>query len=174
MRIRTQDILETTRSMTYDEPTEVLNPLLAKDVVHDYEFTGPVTVRLNYYRAGLDLLFDGEAVGHIVGQCARCLEAYRFDLAVPFRFVFVPRPHVDVGAETGDPDLSYYDGPEVDLSVPLRERLILALPTQPLCQEGCRGLCPDCGANRNTSPCGCAPRAGNPRLAVLRQLRMGS
>jgi uncharacterized protein len=174
MRIRTQDVLETTKSMTYDEPTELLNPLLAQGVVHDYEFVEPATVRLDYYRAGPDLLFDGHAVGHVVGQCARCLEAYRFEVDVPFLFIFVPRPHVTVGAETGDADLTYYDGPEVDLSTPLRERLILALPTQPLCREGCQGLCPECGVNRNVVPCGCGPQVGDLRLAALRHLRVGS
>ncbi len=174
MRIRIQDILETTKTLTYDEPTEHLNPLLAQGAVHDYEFSGPACVRLSYYRAGLDLLFDGEVVGHVVGQCARCLEAYRFELDVPFRFVFVPGTQRVPGAASDDPELEYYQGQEVDLGSPLRERLILALPTQPLCRENCAGLCPRCGTNRNADRCSCGPAEGDTRLAVLRNLRVGS
>lgn len=174
MLIRIQDILETTKTLTYDEATDGLNPLLIKGAVHDYEFVGPATVQLNYYRAGVDLLFDGAASGTVSGQCARCLETYTFELDVPFRFLYVPTAQRMVGVKGEDPDLGYYHGQEVDLGPPVRERLILALPTQPLCRESCEGLCPRCGVNRNADHCACASGDGDARLAVLRNLRVGS
>jgi uncharacterized protein len=65
----------------------------------------------------------------------------------------------------------WYEGELVDLSPPLRERLLLSLPTLPLCRDDCRGLCARCGSDLNAGPCGCAAEAGDPRLAVLRTLR---
>ena len=65
------------------------------------------------------------------------------------------------------------EGDAVDLSPLIREQIILALPTRPLCQEGCKGLCPQCGADRNAAPCGCPTMSGDPRLAVLRDLKVG-
>lgn len=174
MLIRIQDILETTKTLTYDEATDGLNPMLAQGAVHDYEFVGPATVELNYYRAGVDLLFDGAASGVVSGQCARCLESYEFEVDVPFRFLFLPSSQKMVGGKGEDPDVSYYHGQEVDLGPPVRERLILALPTQPLCREDCEGLCPRCGANRNADRCACDTREGDSRLAVLRTLRVNS
>jgi uncharacterized protein len=41
---------------------------------------------------------------------------------------------------------------------------------KPLCDPGCRGLCPMCGGNRNVNPCACAERTPHPRLAVLKTL----
>jgi DUF177 domain-containing protein len=39
-----------------------------------------------------------------------------------------------------------------------------------LCRDDCQGLCPVCGANRNTIDCSCEVRWEDPRLAVLKAL----
>jgi uncharacterized protein len=39
-----------------------------------------------------------------------------------------------------------------------------------VCQEGCRGLCPVCGADLNESDCGCTRQQGDDRWAVLKQM----
>ena len=41
---------------------------------------------------------------------------------------------------------------------------------KPLCKDECLGLCPMCGANRNTAPCACEPKWIDPRLAGLKAL----
>ena len=76
-------------------------------------------------------------------------------------------------AELTEEDLSFsfYEGDEVNLAPLVRETLLLALPTKPLCREDCRGLCPRCGANRNGAECGCREEWRDPRLEVLRTLK---
>jgi len=44
----------------------------------------------------------------------------------------------------------------------------LALPMKPLCREGCRGLCPVCGGNRNITACACETPALDSRWAALK------
>ena len=39
-----------------------------------------------------------------------------------------------------------------DLEALLRDTLVEALPLQPLCREGCRGLCSQCGVDLNEHP----------------------
>jgi uncharacterized protein len=41
---------------------------------------------------------------------------------------------------------------------------------KPLCRDGCKGLCPVCGANLNVTTCGCDTRWADPRLAPLKAL----
>ena len=36
-------------------------------------------------------------------------------------------------------------GDEIDLTGPIREALLLAIPMKILCSEDCPGLCPQCG-----------------------------
>jgi ABC-2 type transport system ATP-binding protein len=50
------------------------------------------------------------------------------------------------------------------------EQFYLALPMKPLCREGCLGLCPQCGADRNTTSCDCQPSWQDPRFAGLKRL----
>ena len=64
-------------------------------------------------------------------------------------------------------------GVEVSLSGLLWEEFLLALPVKPLCSTGCKGLCPSCGSNLNTSSCACKGEEGDPRLAALRGLTIG-
>ena len=61
-------------------------------------------------------------------------------------------------------------GDELDLEPLARDAVLLELPLAPLCTEDCQGLCPTCGANRNTESCDCAPPA-DPRWAALDVLR---
>ena len=58
----------------------------------------------------------------------------------------------------------------VDLALPVRDAVLLELPAAPLCRDDCAGLCPTCGADRNTDPCTCEPETADPRWAVLSQL----
>ncbi|MFA6004686.1 MAG: DUF177 domain-containing protein, partial [Elusimicrobiota bacterium] len=43
----------------------------------------------------------------------------------------------------------------LDASEEVRQALHLALPMNARCQPDCRGLCPQCGNNRNAHDCGC-------------------
>jgi uncharacterized protein len=67
-----------------------------------------------------------------------------------------------------DFEISYYRDDQIDLNELLREQFYLALPMKPLCSEECKGLCPQCGINRNTATCACATEWEDPRLAALR------
>ncbi len=174
MQIRVRDIEETSKELVYEDSTSELNRVLAQGPVHDYEFSGPATVRVRYYRAGQELFFAGEVVSRVVGQCARCLESFPFTLTPPFSLVLAPRVGrwAEQDLDEGEVDLNWYEGEEVDLSPLLRERMLLALPTAPLCNENCRGLCARCGANLNAGSCGCPTGEGDARLGVLRNLKL--
>ena len=176
MRLRIRDIEETSKELVYDESTTELNPLLEHGPVHDFAFVGPATVDLRYYRSGQEIFLDGAIRATVVGQCARCLENFEFAHAPRFSFIMVPRHGrwAEEDLEGGGGDLTWYEGEEIDVSPMLRERMLLALPTLPLCRDGCRGLCAHCGGNLNDGPCDCTDAVGDPRLAVLRTLKRSS
>jgi uncharacterized protein len=84
----------------------------------------------------------------------------------------MPRPPIGESIELSNDDFEtgFLAGDQLDLGAVLQSETTLALPMKPLCQPGCRGLCPACGANRNLSPCACPERPSDPRLAGLRAL----
>ncbi|HYD47089.1 MAG TPA: DUF177 domain-containing protein [Terriglobales bacterium] len=174
MKLNVHDIDAEVKDLIYSEPTEQLNAEIVHGGVQDFEFTDKAQVHLQYHRTGDDLVFLGRIAGKVIGHCARCLEPYPFDLAADCSLIVVPKPDVSEEAELADEDLnlSFYQGDEIDLSPLIREQLILALPTKPLCSEDCQGLCPQCGINRNQQSCDCSDQGGDPRLAVLRNLKV--
>ncbi len=112
---------------------------------------------------------DGEAVhvrGHLQAalgvDCSRCLEGFSFPVEQQLDLFYLPRlprqqeEEEDVELEDRDLVVAYYGAGRIDLGEALREQLMLALPMKRLCREGCRGLCPVCGGNRNLLECGCA------------------
>jgi uncharacterized protein len=172
VKISVYDIKAEAKELAYDEPTDELNALMAHGA-HDFDLPAPLHVTLVHYRAGQELIFQGTLRGKVVGHCARCLDEFTLEVERPFHCVLVPHSDVpaEVELEEDDLDLSYYSGDEVDVSPLIREQLLLSLPTQPLCHEACRGLCPKCGANRNRETCACPADFSDPRLAVLHGLK---
>jgi uncharacterized protein len=175
VKLNAHEIHEEARELVYEESTDSLNGLLVHGAVRDFEFPTAAEVRVDYYRSGQELFFRGTITGRVIGHCARCLEDYAFDLAKEFSVVLVPKEPLpdEVELDEDDLELSYYDADAIDLSPLVREQIILALPTRPLCRESCKGLCPHCGINLNLQSCGCTASTGDPRLAVLRNLKVG-
>jgi len=108
-----------------------------------------------------------DAVGTVrapwVGICRRCTVPVTGELriAVSERFG---------DATIAEDDLYPIIDDTIDLGPLVRDAIVLELPMAPLCREDCRGLCPQCGADRNESECDCvAPR--DPRWANLDVLR---
>jgi DUF177 domain-containing protein len=65
---------------------------------------------------------------------------------------------------------SFYEDDRIDLGQMILEQIVLALPMKPLCKVDCRGLCPECGANRNATSCDCEIDDTDPRWATLKTL----
>jgi len=109
-------------------------------------------------------------------SCSRCLEPFTLPIDSAFDLQYLPMEadegHAD-DREVGDEDLdaSVYRDDQIDLNELLREQIYLALPMKPLCRDDCAGLCPQCGTNRNTGTCACAPQWEDPRLAPLKRLK---
>ena len=141
----------------------------------EYRVAAPVELEMDVQKADAKAFaVSGHARTRLAVDCGRCLEP--FDVPVDARFDLRYVPHTentgDGEREVAEDDLTtafYRDG-VLDVIDLLREQFVLALPMKPLCREACRGLCPQCGTNLNTSQCDCAPTWEDPRLAPLKSL----
>jgi uncharacterized protein len=134
----------------------------------DVEFSGHVQ------RQNDDMIVRGTVSGLLLTSCARCLEEAAVPVVAPIDMLFIAgeeggaRRSEDTVEEIEETDsVEMYDGVELDLRDLIRDQMLVSLPLKPLCREDCRGLCPNCGANLNTSPCSCEKRSVDPRLAKL-------
>jgi len=127
----------------------------------DYTFNTPVTGEVEFHP-----LADSSKVyasGHLEttaeAECVRCLGHVTIPIRATVRALYenneelLKPEHGLLGKE--DESISYFDGEQIDRAPQFREALLLELPSLPHCSEDCRGLCPKCGVNRNTTPCDC-------------------
>jgi uncharacterized protein len=172
--IRLEDITGEAKDLAFVEPEGEINRILGQGPIREYHLEGPVEVSVSFYRAGLELFFAGSLKARTEAVCARCAEEFDATSDRPFRFVLSPKAigYGDDQLRAEDLEFSLYEGDQVDLSPLIREQVILALPTRPLCQEDCSGLCPHCGANLNRTECGCRIENLDPRLEQLRSLKL--
>ena len=109
------------------------------------------------------ILATGTVSGDWEGECRRCLALAKGKVVTGVRELYEPG---------GDPEVTYpIVKDQIDLVPMARDAILLELPIAPLCRQGCKGLCPMCGANLNETSCGCSSDDADPRWAVLDQLR---
>ncbi|HKD65200.1 MAG TPA: DUF177 domain-containing protein [Candidatus Binataceae bacterium] len=175
MKLRIEDISAQVKTLDFVEPQNEVNRLLEQGPIREYRVDRPFSVHLSHYRSGTELFFSGSLGAEVTATCARCAEDFSVATKRDFRFVLAPKSMGDLNGKdlnAEDLEFSLYDGEEVEVSPLIREQLLLALPTRPLCQEGCRGLCSQCGANLNLNPCSCSTQTLDPRLEALRSLKL--
>jgi uncharacterized protein len=115
------------------------------------------------------VLATGEITGSLVGECVRCLDPIEVPLEADFQELFL---YVGDEMSAGEVDESLYVVEELlDLEPVVRDSLLLDLPLQPLCEDDCPGLCPECGARLAEDP-DHGHDSVDPRWAVLGQLQM--
>jgi uncharacterized protein len=143
-----------------------------------YRIVAPVSLDFDIHKDKDRFRLEGRVRTELELPCSRCLEGFRLAVDAPFDLRYLPATEMAVDEEReieeNDLETSYYRDDQIDLNELMREQFYLALPMKPLCGAGCRGLCPQCGTNLNTSTCGCAPAWEDPRLAPLKQLKRES
>lgn len=108
-------------------------------------------------------------------DCSLCLDKAHIPVSSRFHYTFVPR-RGDVEDEkeltAEDMDVEYYVEETIDLDPIILEQIVLQIPMRVVCRETCRGLCPQCGINLNTSSCSCSNKKIDERLSVLKDLKL--
>jgi uncharacterized protein len=114
--------------------------------------------------ARLESLHDGILVSGDVdatadGECVRCL----IDVSIPVEVEFA-----ELFAYSFDEAFDYtVQDDHVDLEPLVRDAVVLSLPFQPVCQEDCLGLCPECGVRLLDNPGHEHEAPVDPRWAAL-------
>jgi uncharacterized protein len=140
----------------------------------EYTVAAPVHLVLVVHKDREAFRVKGRVETALRLECGRCLEPFTVPVASAFDLRYVALEQGGEGErEIRDEDdltTSYYRDGTLDLDELMREQFELALPMKPLCAEGCKGLCPQCGTNLNKAACGCTPAREDPRLAALKGL----
>jgi uncharacterized protein len=136
------------------------------------------------HHAEIDLLkkdneiveLEGDLLASVEFFCDRCGESFEYTLSADFFYFFKVGEDLslhlqDIECTEEDSNTVYLDEPVVDIYEVLREQVLLALPVRKICDEGCKGLCPECGVVLARETCKCSPEKPGSPFAVLQKLK---
>jgi uncharacterized protein len=114
-----------------------------------------VDARLESVTEGILLSADVYTVAQ--GECIRCLDPLEIVIERKIQELYTYEPTNERGKKkkrsaedltSEDLDVAdefMMDGDILDLETPIRDAVVLSLPTNPVCSQDCLGLCPECG-----------------------------
>lgn len=109
--------------------------------------------------------FKGSVTTTLQLQCGRCMEFKAHPMEVDFTQRFSGHPDHDKD------DFGSIEGNTIDMTDIIMEEIFVNVPVNVLCDEDCKGLCSECGANLNEGKCHCDDSAKiDPRFSALKDL----
>jgi uncharacterized protein len=136
----------------------------------DLRLTGPLKVAGTARVAGSgEILVDARIEGEIRQECRRCLAEVLTPVELSPMMVF-GEPDAESG-EDGEVRPLGLTATELDLREAVREEVILAVDPFVVCDPDCKGLCPQCGIDRNKETCECELEEPDSRWDALRALK---
>ena len=123
------------------------------------------------------VLLQGEVAAPVRLECSRCLSVFASTLRSEVEMYLQEQEgesdsEEEVELTPEEIGIQHLNEGRIDLRAVLSEQIHLALPVKPLCREDCRGLCPRCGVDLNSQPCGCTDEVHDPRWEVLKKLKV--
>jgi uncharacterized protein len=115
------------------------------------------------------VLVSGTVSGPVSGECSRCLRPISDSVVVAVQELYAYE-HSTTDETADEDEVGRLHGDLIDLEPAVRDALVLALPTNPLCRDDCPGLCPDCGTPLDELPEGHTHERLDPRWAALSRL----
>lgn len=140
LKFKTADILR----MGGLECSSQLSPKYFAHVFTEPNKITAVTVELSFSVADKNLLVRGRVWGKRDVQCARCLKMTSQDFDEEFVETYSTKSEI------------------IDIMLLVEQTLALTEDIRFLCKPDCKGLCPICGQDLNTAPCGCKPECLSP------------
>ncbi|MBN2644739.1 MAG: DUF177 domain-containing protein [Desulfuromonadaceae bacterium] len=142
-------------------------------------FVSPVTCEVMVEKLAAMIDVSGDIAVQVELPCSRCLVGCVVPLQIHFFQSYVeelPAVESDDGAEVElsaeEMGLELFDGEAIDLLEEIQQQIILALPRYPLCDEGCKGLCPHCGVDLNKEHCSCEQKKVSFSFGALKDFKV--
>lgn len=98
-------------------------------------------------------------------NCSRCLDTFIYPIDIDIEERFTKSKELQ-----DDEELIFVEDDTLDIIQIVENCIISTLPIKRLCKEDCKGLCPECGVNKNVENCNCIDYDVDIRLAKLREL----
>ena len=169
MRIKLENLEGGKGDFAHIFQPEELNP-----VDERVRLAGPAEVKGEIRLSGNEVFVNGHFDARAQVECDRCLQPVELPVSGDFELEYISGSEYESSdvAELTEAELSVsvFDGEAIDVDEIVKEQILLAVPTRMLCREDCKGICPECGIDKNTGDCDCVTDDIDPRWAALKNL----
>lgn len=156
------DIADITRVNGASIKLEFVEAAPLSEPVEGYIIDTPVSFNGTLTNINGMLQLDGRLATSYRTICYRCLKTIEGQLDIGIRESFVN------GKQGADEiDAYMFEGKFLDTGKVFEDNIVLNLPMKQVCNEDCRGLCQNCGANLNEESCSCSKDSMNPQMEAL-------
>lgn len=115
------------------------------------------------------LLVSGETDVTVAIPCGRCLEEVPVELHLTVERV-ISLEDAESNEDSGEDGAELAVDGFLDIDRMLYDEVMLAIPMNVLCREGCKGICRVCGVNLNHTSCSCDRTVLDPRMASIQDI----
>lgn len=135
-----------------------------------------VDARLESVTEGV--LLSAQIFATAKGECGRCLDPIEIIIEKRIQELYLyekkleRKKYLAPEEELGMEEELVMEGDVMDLEGPIRDLIVLALPSTPLCSDDCEGLCPECGVKYSELPATHAHEQIDARWAGLAALAL--
>ena len=169
MRIELENLEGSKGDFAHVYQPDELNP-----VDERVSLIAPAAVKGKVRLSGNQVFVNGHVETRAQVECDRCLKPIVLPVKADFKLEYISDTDYESTevAELTEDDLSVsvFDGKVLDVDEIVKEQILLTVPTRMLCREDCKGICPECGTDRNTGECNCVTNDIDPRWAALKNL----
>jgi len=169
MRIELENLEGSKGDFAHVYQPEDLNP-----VDERVSLIAPAAVNGKVRLSGNEVFVNGHIDTRAQVECDRCLKPVELPVNVDFTLEYISGSEYEASQTAAlteeEMSVSVFDGGAIDVDEIVKEQILLAVPTRMLCREDCKGICPDCGIDRNTGECDCVTNDIDPRWAALKNL----
>ena len=170
MRIELENLEGGKSDFAHVYQPEELNPVDERVRLNE-----PAAVSGKIRLSGNEVFVNGHIDTRAQVECDRCLQPVEAPVSADFALDYITDSDYESNevAELTEAEMSVsvFDGKALDVNEIVKEQILLAVPTRMLCREDCKGICLECGIDRNTGECSCVADDIDPRWAALKDLK---
>ncbi len=182
MEILIEEIPEEGLTLSTSRADEWLEGLMNEVLGDSFTNDDTTTLSLSIQKVDKHVTLDGILRYSAHRTCDRCLARFPDRSSVEFSTLLAPlyeskrqqerEEGIEVELVKEDLEFGYYEGDRFDLKEIVREQILLQQPMKFLCGKECKGLCPTCGKELNSGPCGCKRALSDKRWEVLKGIKI--
>ena len=136
----------------------------------DLNIQYPIDYEATLIKLGQDMDLECSISYYYSTPCSRCLKDTKTLVEYSTHFIVLDASEDSVSDDDFMEEVVHVVDDELNMDDLVMSLVITSIPSKVICDEDCKGLCPQCGKNLNDDSCDCHLDVKDQRFDVLKNL----